>query len=253
MTPTAEQRLRMRNQPKANPLLLQTWENLLFAHWECDPAALQKTLPPQLKVDTFHGRAYVGVVPFYARDTRLQFTPPLPMVSDFWELNVRTYVHDHTGAPGVWFYSLDCSQALAVAGARAAFSLPYYSAAIGAAETMGASVRYHCLRDGTSETSEFRWTVGDLTGEAASETLDFFLIERYLLFSRSAQGRLYSARVWHQPYSLHKCALGRWDDVMLQINGLGRFPNPPSHVVFSKGVKTRIFAPKALASQDPIV
>ena len=253
LTPTSQQRLGVRNRPDEPPLIQQTWEDLLFAHWACYPDAVQRTLPPQLKVDTWHGRAYVGVIPFYARNTRLRLASPVPLVSDFYELNVRTYVHDRNGTPGVWFYSLDCSQALAVAGARVAYSLPYYPAVVSTEQLVGNSVRYTCQREGQPRASEFRYTVGEALGQAAAETLEFFLIERYYLFSRSLAGRVYSARVWHQPYSLFKAQLGRWDDEMLRVNGLGAFTDPPAHVIFSKGVDVDIHAPHELASQEPVV
>jgi uncharacterized protein YqjF (DUF2071 family) len=115
---------------------------------------------------------------------------------------------------------------------------------------IGNATRYTCLRDGQPHGSEFVYGVGECLGEAATETLEFFLIERYYLFSRSSAGQVYSARVFHQPYSLFKANLARWDDTMLRINGLGGFSDPPSHVIFSKGVNVQIFAPHQLASQE---
>ncbi len=84
--------------------MYQKWRELLFVHWTFDPDEIQATLPPGLRVDTFEGRAYVGVVPFYMRDIRPRFCPPLPWISDFLELNLRTYVFEESsGTPGVWF------------------------------------------------------------------------------------------------------------------------------------------------------
>ena len=82
----------------------------------------------ELGVDTWEGRAYVGVVPFTMKDVSPWWSPSVPGISNFHELNVRTYVHDAQGNPGVWFYSLDCNQPLAVQLARRLFSLPYVNA-----------------------------------------------------------------------------------------------------------------------------
>src|SRR5207244_13605909 len=53
--------------------------------------------------------------------------PPLPALSRFPELNVRTYV---TGGdkPGVYFFSLDAANRAAVWAARRFYCLPYFHA-----------------------------------------------------------------------------------------------------------------------------
>src|SRR6476646_1279096 len=108
----------------------QDWHHLLFLHWEIPPQELQALVPPELTIDTFDGIAYVGLVPFTLTGVRPVGVPPLPWVSSFHEINVRTYVHREGRDPGVWFFSLDASSALAVAAARAAYKLPYFNALI---------------------------------------------------------------------------------------------------------------------------
>ena len=50
--------------PDRQPNMFQRWQHLLFLHWACDPQRIQSTLPAGLRVDTFEGRAYLGVVTF---------------------------------------------------------------------------------------------------------------------------------------------------------------------------------------------
>ena len=92
---------------------------------------LQARLPAGLTVDRFEGRAHLGVVGFRMNAVRPAGLPALPWLSYFRELNVRTYVRDADGEPGVWFFSLDCDRAPAVALARAWFGLPYEHATMG--------------------------------------------------------------------------------------------------------------------------
>ena len=106
-------------------MMHHAWRDLLFLHWRVDPERIQRTLPPGLTVDVFDGAAYVGIVPFFMCDIRPRGLPAMPGLSNFMELNVRTYVHDAQGTPGVWFYSLDCNSRLTVWGARRFFHLPY--------------------------------------------------------------------------------------------------------------------------------
>src|SRR5687767_9359618 len=81
--PSLESRLAARNKPAGIPVMFQNWENLLFLHWEWNPAEIQKTLPPGLWVDTFEGKGYLGIIPFFMRDVRASFLPAIPGTSDF--------------------------------------------------------------------------------------------------------------------------------------------------------------------------
>lgn len=104
------------------------WDSLLFLHWTVPAESIRKTLPSGLTVDTRNEKAYLGITVFFMQKVRLTGFPPFPWFSAFQELNVRTYVVDRAGVPGVWFYSLDCNQPLAVVGARASTGLPYFRA-----------------------------------------------------------------------------------------------------------------------------
>ena len=129
MAPTLEQRLQARLRPDDQwQVMFQSWHDLLFLHWSFDPAIIQASLPAGLTVDSWEGKAYLGVVPFLMRNIRPRFLPAVPGVSNFHETNLRTYVYDKHGRPGVWFYSLDANQWLAVRTARALFQLPYFDA-----------------------------------------------------------------------------------------------------------------------------
>ncbi len=72
------------------------WRDLLFAHWPIEVEALRALVPPALEIDTFDGRAYLGIVPFRMEDVAPRGVPALPRVSAFPEVNVRTYVR-HAG------------------------------------------------------------------------------------------------------------------------------------------------------------
>lgn len=204
--PSAAQRLAARLRPPGRPVGYQRWNHLLFAHWIVSTELIQSTLPPGLRADTFDGRAYLGIVPFNMQRIRPAGLPALPWVSWFLELNVRTYVHDRNGQPGVWFYSLDCNRRLAVEIARGAFHLPYYLARMRARQD-GAIRHYECLRRGTpGPAAAFSWQPGPEATVAAPGSLEFFLIERYVLFSIKRGGELREGHVHHLPYRLNRPA-----------------------------------------------
>ena len=144
--PDVPQRLAARVRPVGNPVMYQQWRELLFLHWEFPIAELQRTLPEGLFVDTFADKAYLGVVPFFMRNIRPRFLPAVPGISNFMEMNLRTYVYDRAGVPGVWFYSLDANQWLAVKIARRVFHLPYEHAEMNSSRMPEGRIRYESLR-----------------------------------------------------------------------------------------------------------
>ena len=142
----------MLQRPAGRPqVMYQAWQKLLFLHWQVEVEEIQKMLPEGLRVDTFEGRAYVGVVPFYMRNIRPRYLPSLPWVSNFLELNVRTYVYDAKGVPGVWFFSLDANQAFAAYCGRRFFHMPYTSAKMKAEQRGDGFIHYQCLRQGRGD------------------------------------------------------------------------------------------------------
>ena len=105
--------------------MAQTWADLLFVHWPVDPEQLRPQVPDGLELDLQEGQAWLGVTPFRLEGLRLRGTVPLPYLSSFLEINVRTYV-TRDGRPGIWFLSLDATSLAAVAVARHAYRLPYH-------------------------------------------------------------------------------------------------------------------------------
>lgn len=225
----------------------QRWEHLLFLHWAWDPAEIQRTLPAGLTVDTFGGRAWLGLVPFFMRRVRPAGSPAVPWLSNFLELNVRTYVHDARGRPGVWFYSLDCNRWAAVRIARRFFHLPYEHAAMSATFTPAdGMIDYTARRTGTSSTSRFRYRSHADGSEVAPGTLEFFLVERYTLyaFDPRRQG-LFSGRVAHDPYRVMPADTPTWDDVMVRLAGFEPQGRAPDHACSAAPVDVAVFGLEA--------
>lgn len=240
--PGNQARLALREEPAAPPVMYQTWSDLLFLHWEWDATEIQRTLPPGLFVDTFGGKAYLAVTPFFMNNVRASFLPEIPGTANFMELNVRTYVYDQTGRAGVWFYSLDCNQSLAALLARTFFSLPYHNADMQARER-SEMIEYTCQRRGGREAAEFHYRKLSETIGSQPGSLPFFLAERYLLFAWSKLARkLFVGRVHHAPYQLFHAQVGRADDVMLRLNGFNPGLRPPDLQWAAAPLRVKIYA-----------
>jgi uncharacterized protein YqjF (DUF2071 family) len=196
----------IRQRPAELPLMEHHWGKLLFMHWPISAERLRPLIPPQLTIDTFDGEAWVGITPFTLWDVRLSFTPPMPYLSDFHELNVRTYVL-YRGVPGVWFFSLNTNSSMTVFGARTFYFLPYFNADIDLRQEHD-TIHYHLRRTDAQRPAQFdaSWEIGKELPEAEPGTLEFFLTERYCLYSASGES-IYRARIHHRPWPLRQAAL----------------------------------------------
>jgi uncharacterized protein YqjF (DUF2071 family) len=245
----AAERERMREPPPEPPVMHQVWRHLAFLHWAVDPADLRVFLPPGLELDTFEGRAYVGVVPFTIQATRPPLLPAVPALSSFHEVNLRTYVHRGGRDPGVWFFSLDAASRIAVAGARAAYKLPYFYARMALVETngpagpmLGYTSRRVSRAPEPARLSCSYWPTSTEVTPAAPGTLEFFLVERYLLYAADGRKRLRTARVFHVPYPLQPAAAGELTETLTTTAGIPHGPEPPL-VHYAREVDVQIYRP----------
>lgn len=179
------------------------WHDLLFMHWPVPVGALRPLVPPALSIDTFDGSAWLGVVPFRMSGVRPRFVPEVAPLSDFPELNVRTYV-SAGGKPGIWFFSLDAHNPLAVRVARATYSLPYFDAKM-SCRTEGGEVSYRSVRTHRgAPPAEFAARYGPVGDpfESRPGTLESFLTERYCLYAADKKGRVRRGDVHHHLWPL---------------------------------------------------
>ena len=244
-------RLSIRARPSGFPLMHQYWGKLLFMHWAIDAEILRPLIPSQLSIDTFNGMAWIGVVPFTLWSIRASFLPPIPGTSAFHELNVRTYVH-FNGVPGVWFFSLDATNSLAIWGARRFYHLPYFNAEMKLRQD-GSKIEYSSARtdaltyarffaaeaDGFSadlNADRFQklpqaelnaaWTIGEPQAQSTPDTIEFFLTERYCLYSYQ-RDQLYRSRIFHEPWRLQKASLDVCESTMIESLGVAQPTSEP--------------------------
>ena len=192
--------------PEGPWVMTQSWHDLLFAHWPVAVDRIRAMIPPGLELELYDRQAWLGVIPFHMTNVAPRGVPSLPWVSAFPEINVRTYVRVGD-RPGVYFFSLDAGNPLAVTAARALFHLPYYLAEIEVISDSG-SVQYWSRRSradtAQSCSADFRAryrAVGPVkTAERGS--LDYFLTERYCLYTVDGRFRLRRVDIHHPPWPL---------------------------------------------------
>jgi uncharacterized protein YqjF (DUF2071 family) len=223
----AESRIAIRQRPSGWPVMRQVWDKLLFLHWPLPAEWLRPLIPLRLELDTWEGAAWISVTPLVVRGLRPPLLPAIPGASRTLEVNLRTYVRLN-GVPGVWFFSLDASNPLAVWGARIAYSLPYMHAKIQMREE-GTQLEYHSRRTdrrGAPAKLDIAWTYGNPLTELAPDTLDYFLVERYCLYAARGD-RIYRAMIHHRPWPLAAVTLSHLESKMIESLGIATPATPP--------------------------
>ncbi len=210
------------------------WHDLLFAHWPFDAGEVEACLPTNVKVETYDGQAWIAVVPFHMSDVAPRGVPAIPWLSAFPELNIRTYV-TFDGKPGVWFFSLDATNPIAVRVAKLAFHLPYKDARMSIAEREG-WFEYSSVRSRTRNEAPTDF-VGRYrpTGEvfhAQPGTLEHWLTARYCLYTTDRKGRILRGEIDHPPWPLQKAELKIDKNTMFEWLNLE--PKGSPHLLFSK-------------------
>jgi len=180
--------------------MTQTWRDVLFAHWPLPVAQLRALVPPSLPIDNFNGEAWLSITPLYIAPLRMRFLPPMPGNGAFPEINVRTYVTLEE-KPGIYFFSLDARSLSAVLGARAAYLLPYFHARMERRKT-GETVAFRSeRRSGVRAAFAGEYAPSSPVREAQRGTLDYFLTERYCLYTVSGQV-VYRGEIHHRAWPL---------------------------------------------------
>ncbi len=216
----------------------QRWHDLLFCHWPVAPELLQPLVPEGLELETREGSAWLGIIPFRMSGIRFRYLPPIPGTSAFLEMNVRTYVTCN-GLPGVWFFSLDAANRLAVKVARLWFHLPYFHARMELREEAG-SFHYLSLRQG--RLLRVRYQPEGEVRLAEPGSLNAWLTERYRLFARKPDGTILCAEVEHEPWPLQPASAD------IEENSMAPCPLPaaPPLLHFARDLDVRVAAPAPL-------
>jgi uncharacterized protein YqjF (DUF2071 family) len=230
--------------PKTPWFMRQTWNDLLFAHWSLAAEELRPLVPPELSLDLFEGNAWVAVTPFHMTDVAFRGMPPVPVLSAFPELNVRTYV-TYGGKPGVFFFSLDAFSPPAVWGARLAYHLPYFYARM-AVEVEQDRVSYSSVRFRAPH-AEFKGNYRPTSDPSASRpgTLEHFLTERYRLYTVH-DGSVYGADIHHVPWKLQTAEATILRNSMAAAAGIALPPTEPL-LHFSKQMKVLVWPIRRLS------
>ncbi len=217
--------------PKGPWSYYQEWNRALFLHWKVPVSALRSLIPAGLEPDTFEGEAWVSLVAFTMERIRPAYLPAVSFLSDFHEINLRTYV-TRNGKPGVYFLNIEAARSLSVVVARALSGLPYGKAHMKRMEQSGLD---HYVSDNREKA--FRFEAAYLTGEPVTEKspLDLWLTERYCLYVKH-RGRLRCYDIHHKPWDLKAVEVSRLN-TGYAVGSIQLAERQPDLVHYSEGVQ----------------
>jgi uncharacterized protein YqjF (DUF2071 family) len=230
--------------------IAMNWHDLGFLHWPIAAARLRPLIPNPLEIDTFDGKAWLGVVPFFMSGVRARCMPALPGIGAFAELNLRTYV-TCGGKPGVWFFSLDAASRLAVRLARWSFHLPYFDARFDcrrdAREIEYRSIRVQRHAPPAAFHARYR-PIGE-PFDAAPGTIEHFLVERYCLYAADRRQRVYRGEIHHSPWPLQRADCDLMVNTIPSMLGID-LPSVPALVHFARFLAVRAWFRRAVEPDE---
>ena len=212
--------------PNENWKFYQEWNNAIFLHFKVDLDELKKHVPKELEIDLFQGESWVSVVAFTMEKIRPKNIPAFSPISNFHEINIRTYVKKNNKT-GVYFLSIEGGTKLSCKIAKYISDLPYRYSLI-----ERSSKHYSSINLKFKDELCFEFEIGKQI-EKKSE-LDNWLTERYALFQET-DNYINEYEIHHLPWLVNdvevkslKCFYPRFKNLL---------NNKPDKIQYSKGVK----------------
>lgn len=181
--------------PVGNWKYYQQWHNTTFLHWSMRAEKIAGLLPPGLQLDTFEGNAWVSLVEFEVQKMKAYYLPPFPYISNFREINVRTYVI-HKGIRGIYLFSIETDKIIEVLLTRTFIGLPYEKSLIKKSSDKVQSVNnYHNYF--------LDYSVTPVGLSTVKSKLDYWLTERHCLYN-CQNNKLYRHDIHHKEWELEE-------------------------------------------------
>ena len=212
--------------PTKNWKFYQEWNNAIFLHWQVELKELKKFVPKELEIDLFEGKPWVSVVVFKMEKIRPKNLPSFSPISDFDEINIRTYVKSNNKT-GVYFLSIEGGTSLSCKVAKGISELPYRYSKIKRTENL-----YESYNSKFNDKLNIEFTSGKEINEKTE--LDKWLTERYALFQDTDRS-INEFEIHHLEWPINEIDLKK---VVFKYQRFDKLiKNAPNKTQYSKGVK----------------
>lgn len=221
-------------------VMMQEWHDVYFLHWPIAPEDIRPYIPLELEIDTFDDRTWLGIVFFKMKNFRARFMPTVPIINNFYELNVRTYVK-YRGKSGVYFFSLDVNNKIIAQIHKAIGILPFRYANITEKRHQDI-VTFQNRMEQIGQNPEILIVSIEPIEKAIQRTpLEYWLTERHQLWTK-VKGKLVRQYNRHSPWILQRAACTVYENSMAIFKESHVQENEPiAH--FSKYKKAFLYIP----------
>lgn len=204
----------------------QEWNKAIFLHWKVEPKLLRPFVPKEMEIDLFQGAAWVSLVAFTMEKIRPRYLPPFPPISNFDEINIRTYVKVN-GKAGVYFLSMEGGKKWSCKVAKALSGLPYRFS-----QTNRAKGKYESKNEEFGDQLHIEYQIGAPIGDKS--TLDLWLTERYALF-QDTSSHINEFEIHHLEWALRQI---RVDQLTVDYSRFATLMGgPPDLLHYSEGIR----------------
>lgn len=204
----------------------QEWNNAVFLHWQVDLEELQKLVPHELEIDVYEGKPWVSIVAFTMERVRPRGLPGFAPISNFDEINIRTYVK-HNNKAGVYFLSIEAGTRISCELAKRLSGLPYRYSKMERENGV-----FRSMNSEFKDSFELNYRTESMVQQKSN--LDNWLIERYALF-QDIEGEINEFDIHHVAWPILDLEISELEINYSRFNKL--LSNAPNKVQYSTGVQ----------------
>lgn len=204
----------------------QEWNNAIFLHYQVDLTELKKFVPKELEIDLFNGKPWISIVAFTMEKIRPKNFPYFPPISDFHEINIRTYVMSNNKT-GVYFLSIEGGNSFSCKVAKGISELPYRYSKIKRTDHI-----YQSQNSEFKDKLNIEFKIGKKLIQKTE--LDKWLTERYALFQDTDES-INEFEIHHLEWPISEIELQKLEFNYPRFEKL--INKKPNRIHYSRGVK----------------
>lgn len=212
--------------PKRRWKFYQEWNKAIFLHWEHEPELIQPFLPQSFSLDTIDGKAWVSLVAFNMNHIGIRSLPKMPHISDFHEINIRTYIICKN-KPSVYFLSMEGSKRSSCNILKDMSKFPYVHSKMKRTD-------FNYESKNALEQNKFEIVYRKQLKPFQKNKTDRWLTERYAVF-QEYKNKLIEYDVHHVEWPLEQITIKDLKIDYPKFNHL--INNQPDRIQYSEGVK----------------
>ncbi|MGJ8685730.1 MAG: YqjF family protein [Nonlabens sp.] len=219
----------------------QEWNRAIFMHWQVELEDLKEFVPQDLEIDLFDGKPWISVVAFTMEKIRPRNLPAFAPISNFHEINIRTYVK-YNGKTGVYFLSMEGGKKWSCRIAKSLSQLPYRYSKI-----RHSNNHYTSKNAAFNDELDIKYSIGKTITDKSK--LDKWLTERYALF-QDTETTINEFEIHHQEWPMNEIEIDELNINYPRFHNL--IGNNPHRAAYSDGVQVLAWGKKKLPLNDKL-